>query len=180
MSWKPDPDTLLTLEQHGLGLSRNRLVTVAESVRPDSTSLAPVVTFGWLPGAFSADHVGLSGNSAASWLGEVSVASSGGQQGQGQGRSMAGAYLDVVLSTSTTETGTGDPVTVRGHGGKLVSDTSQGPQLTRLTLVVELDGGTWLTLMTMGPADVLMSKADLLHVADALQLATPELSWMGR
>ena len=48
VSWKPDADTLLTLEQHGLSMSRSELVNVAESVHPDTTTLAPVVTFGSL------------------------------------------------------------------------------------------------------------------------------------
>ena len=178
VSWKPDPDTLLTVEQHGLGLSRSRLVTLAESVRPDSTTLAPVATFGWLPGAFSVNHLGLSGNSGTSWRGELSAVSAGAQDGRGV--SMAGPELSLTLGSSTTETGQGEPVTVRGHTGKLVTDDSQGPALSRLTLVVDLGGGTWLTLMEMGTASTLPTKADLLHVAEALQLATPDLSWMGR
>jgi hypothetical protein len=178
VSWKPDAGTLLTLEQHGLNMSRTELVRVAESVRPDTTTLAPVVTFGWLPGEFSVDHVGLSGNSTTSWLGDVSLTSSGGQDGQG--RPLAGAYLHAQLSTSATESGTGEPVTVRGRPGKVVGDTAGGLPLERLTLVVDLGGGTWLTLSAMNPASTGIGKDDLLHVAEALRIATPDLSWMGR
>ena len=176
VSWKPDADTLLTLEQHGLSMSRSELVNVAESVHPDTTTLAPVVTFGWLPGEFSVDHVGLSGNSSTSWHGDVNLISFAGQDGQG--RSLAGANLHIELGTSSTEPGNGEPVTVRGHTGKLVSATDA--PLARLTLVVDLGGGTWLTLSAMNSPSASIGKEDLLNVAETLQIATPDLSWMGR
>lgn len=135
---------------------RTELVNVAESVHSDTITLAPVATFGWLPGAFSVDHVGLSGNSSTSWLGHVE------------------------LGTSSTEPGTGEPVTVRGHTGKLVNDTATDAPLARLILVVGLGGGTWLTLSAMNSPSASIGKEDLLRVAETLQIATPDLSWMGR
>lgn len=50
----------------------------------------------------------------------------------------------------------------------------------RVTLVVDLGGGTWLTLPAMNSPSATIGKEDLLEVADALQIATPDLSWMGR
>jgi hypothetical protein len=178
VSWKPDADTLLTLEQHGLNISRTELVRIAESVRQDTATLAPVVTFGWLPGAFTVDHVGLAGNSGTAWLGDVNLTGLDGQDEQG--RALAGPNLNVELGTSSTETGTGEPVTVRGHTGKLVNDAATGAALGRLTLVVDLGGGTWLTLSVMDLANATIGKEDLLHIAETLQIATPDLSWMGR
>jgi len=175
VSWKPDAGTLLTLEQHGLNMSRTELVRLAESVRSDSATLAPVVTLGWLPGEFWVDHVGLSGNSSTSWLGEVNLASSGGQDGQG--RSLAGANLHIVLGTSSTETGSGELVTVRGRPGQLVT-TAQDRPLDRVTLVVDLGGGTWLTLSAMNSPSAGISNEDLLHVAETIQIIPPDLSWI--
>jgi hypothetical protein len=186
VSWKPDAGTLLTVDQHGLNLSQNALISIAESVRPDPATLAPVITFGWLPGAFSADDVALAGNSNTSWHSDIDVSSdavlnSPGPDGPHQGRSYFGTTLTVTLGTSTTVTDNGEPVSVRGRTGKLVSDPatdlSPGP---RLTLVVDLGDGTWLTIMAMYPAASPVSKDDLLHIAEALQLAPPDLAWIGR
>jgi hypothetical protein len=178
VSWKPDAGTLVTLEQHGLNLSRNALIGIAETVRPDPATLPPVVTFGWLPGAFSVENVDLSGNSTGSWHGDVGL-SSVGPDGQSQGRSYFGAYLSVTVGTSSTETGSGEPVSVLGRTGKLITDPATAPE-PRLTLVVELGDGTWLTVSAMYPVGGTVSKDDVLHVAEALQLAPPDLSWIGR
>ena len=176
VSWKPDAGTLVTLEQHGLNLSRNALIGIAETVRPDPATLPPVVTFGWLPGAFSVENVDLSGNSTSSWHGDVDLESTRGQDPQG--RSLAGASLFVEVGTSSTATGTGEPVTVRGRTGTLISDPATAPE-PRLTLVVDLGDGTWLTVSAMYPQAAPVSSDDLLHVAEALQIAPPGLSWTG-
>jgi len=177
VSWKADAGTLLILEQHGLNLSRTALVGIAESVRPDTASLAPVATFGWLPGTFSVQDVALSANSNTSWRGDIDLESTSGQDPHG--RSLAGPSLFVTVGTSSTETGSGEPVSVRGRTGKLITDPATAPE-PRLTLVVDLGDGTWLTVSARYPVTAPVSKDDVLHVAEALQLAPPDLSWTGR
>jgi hypothetical protein len=177
VAWKADAGTLVTVEQHGLNLSQAQLIGIAESVRPDPATLAPVVTFGWLPGTFSVQGVDLSGNSNTSWQGNVDLESVAGKDAAG--RSLAGPSLMVELGTSVTATGTGEPVTVRGRTGKLINDPTGGAE-PRLTLVVDLGDGTWLTLSTISPTTATpVSTDELLHVAEALQVAPPDLAWIG-
>lgn len=177
VSWKADAGTLLILEQHGLNLSRTALIGIAESVRPDSATLAPVATFGWLPGTFSVQDVALAANSNTSWRGDIDLESTSGQDPHG--RSLAGASLFVDVGTSSTETGTGEPVTVRGRTGRLITDPATAPE-PRLTVVVDLGDGTWLTVSAVYPVTAPVSRDDLLHVAEALRIAPPDLSWVGR
>lgn len=177
VSWKPDAGTLVTLEQHGLNLSRTALIGIAESVRPDAATLPPVVTFGWLPGTFSVQDVALAANSNTSWRGDIDLESTSGQDPHG--RSLAGPSLFVDVGTSSNETGSGEPVSVHGRTGKLITDPATAPE-PRLTLVVELGDGIWLTVSVMYPVTAPVSRDDLLHVAEALQLAPPDLSWTGR
>jgi hypothetical protein len=67
---------------------------------------------------------------------------------------------------------------VRGRTGTLISDPATAPE-PRLTLVVDLGDGTWLTVSAMYPQAAPVSSDDLLHVAEALQIAPPGLSWTG-
>ncbi|HYN96454.1 MAG TPA: hypothetical protein VES42_21645 [Pilimelia sp.] len=166
LEWQPDKDTVLSVSQQDLDLSRADLLRAARSVVPDTARVAVPLA---VPPAFGlVGHVAFGGDSASSWQ----VSASGVATDRRQ--------LSVSVGFASTAPAGGEKITVGGRPARLVVRKIEGPAAkTRgatgtMFLVVELGGGRLLTVVGDG-----MPRAEFLALAEGIRVTgVPDTSWL--
>ncbi len=184
VEWRIDAQTVVSVSQHG-SVSPEDLLRIARSVQADPGQARIPLVLGWLPDHLTVNSGELSGDSPTRWMAalnaeelnaEEPVASEGGKQGK-EG-SIPRSVMASISPTTTAPAG-GEELTVGGHPARLVKRTDI-PELTMTYLVVDLGGGTLLTVLGHGPNDNPITRDDLIRIAEHATPGDPaDASWVG-
>ncbi|HLL65252.1 MAG TPA: hypothetical protein VK453_05840 [Micromonosporaceae bacterium] len=180
LHWKVDADTVISVDQHDLGLTREQLARVARSVRPVATAVQVPLRAGWLPAGLRAEYAIVSGDSPAVW--SAQLAGTAPQTGGAAGKDKASLEskqeprsVDLVLGTAAVDVPGGEAITVQGRPARYSPTDDQGAPI----VVVDL-GGRWLTVRGPGRVTGPISREDLIRVAEHAEVAPqPDVSWIG-
>ncbi|MCA2215033.1 hypothetical protein [Jidongwangia harbinensis] len=173
LAWRYDDATVLTLSEHGLGLSRPEMVAIARSVRPEPGTFSVPVRLGVLPDAIAVETAEIAGASPRSWSVLISgseLPAAGPSRG-GKERAQV-TFLSVTYATSAPAPAPADgrPVTVAGHPARWSAEKDG-----QAVLIVDLGGGRRLTLTASG-----VTEAEMIRVAGAVRVDdTPDVRWLG-
>ena len=183
--WLIDPQTVVFIHNVGLDLTRDDLLRIARSVRPDPATVAMPLRFGWLPDGMAPFSARFAGDSATDWQLEVSAlrppdadpvppTDKASKEGMDSGE----RWIYARLGRGTDAPDGGESIVVGGRPARVVArPIGNGVPGEQAYVVVPLESGLTLTVFSIVP-DV--SRADLEKVAAAVQVgAVPDLSWLG-
>ena len=178
------PDTLVAwghdgfqfmVGARGLPLSKEDMLRIARSVRPDTAVLrVPLAVGSWPDGALPA-HVTMVGDSPASWFASVDAP-------------VVPWFVGDVPSTLTISVGPtnpghagGEPLTVAGHPARFVKgNTGGGPAVKAYRLTVDIGRGLELTLTTLVGGSGDLTEDAFVRTAEAVTVdPNPDLGWLG-
>jgi hypothetical protein len=173
VEWRADTQSVVSIAQHG-SVSQADMLRIARSVQPDPGRVRIPLTLGWLPAGLTVSIGEVSGDSPGKWMARLSAEEpSTGAEGKVRRSVMAS------ISPTTTAPAGGEQLTVGGHPARLVK-RADIPELDMTYLVVDLGGGTLLTVLGHGPNENPVTRDDLIRVAEH---ATPDdqadASWIG-
>jgi hypothetical protein len=175
LTWQVDTDTVIVIKADGSVLGKQDLIKIAESVRPNPTTLASPLRVGWLPTGLRPQEVGLSGTSATAWTLMVTCAEPSPTPGVSPSSSqMDTPHAGVVLGTSTNAPAGGDAVDVKGHSARFV--TQRSGRTGMLFVVVDLGQGLLLTVI-----GIAITRDETVMIARNVEVGgVPDVSWIGR
>jgi hypothetical protein len=171
LEWRADAGTVVTIDEHRLGLTESEMVRIARSVRPDPARVQVPLTLGWLPGDLVPLGGEISGDSPTAWLAQLAAvtAPAAGEAApatppSGKETKEEPRTITVSLSPTTTAPAGGEQVTVGGCPGRLVTRRDL-PGANMLYLVVDLGEGRLLTVIGSWPTANPLTRDDLIRVA---------------
>jgi hypothetical protein len=180
VTWQIDEKTQLMLVAPGVGLSKEDLLRIARSVRPDSTALRSPLRLGWLPDGFVEQDLTVAGNSATEWEARMVA------ERKATPDEPAKGFVSVELGPRNgDDPSSGERFEIDGRPARLtqvdIELTTRPGYRARWALVVDLDSGRRLTVFGgvgphAGQAPV-PTREDVIRVAEHVELAEPDLTW---
>jgi len=174
LTWQVDTDTVIMIMVGDSLLSSQDLTKIAESVRPDPTTLTTPLRAGWLPTGLLPQSVGLSGTSASTWSATVGF----GEPSPAPGVSPSSSqwdrpYAGIAFGTSTNAPAGGDAIDVTGHSARVITQSSP---INQVFVVVDLGQGLLLTVIGLS-----ITRDDAVTIAKNVEVGeVPDVSWIGR
>src|SRR4051812_5671476 len=132
-------------------MSRDDLLRVARSVRPEAGEATVPVKLSWLPDSWQTSGSTVSGASASGWRAWLNAAApvTAAAKAKGDGAGHTQQELSLVVDSVTDAPDGGDALTVAGHPARHpVRADEAGKSLTYL--VVDLGEGRLMTLIGSG------------------------------
>ncbi|MBO3737582.1 hypothetical protein [Actinoplanes flavus] len=181
--WHPAQNTVLLLSAGKLDISKNDLLRMARSVRPDTGVTGAPARLNWLPDGWITTSATVSGPSPSQWRAEFSavknqlVTDTEKQRKESKdGHLQATGQLSVVVGLTTDAPSGGTELTVGGRPARIPVRTDEaGKDL--LYLVVDLGGNRLLTLVGSGAG---LTTGDLRRIAEQVEIDPAGLDWLGR
>ncbi|MBG0565438.1 hypothetical protein [Actinoplanes aureus] len=181
VNWTLDDHTALTIAALKVDISKNDLLRMARSVRPDP-GVSPVpVSPRWLPPGWETTGAEVSGPSQDTWRSYVYAvrrapepSTDADRKAAKEGNSQSGE-LSVTVGTTTDAPSGGDRFTVGGHPARHPVRTDE-PGKRLIYLVVDLGEGRLMTLIGSGAG---LTLDDLKKVAEKTEITPAGLAWLG-
>jgi hypothetical protein len=179
LEWRIDAGTVAMLDEHRLSLSRDDMLRVARSVRPDPGTLRVPLHIGWLPSGMTPRYAELSGDSPAAYYCMVSAEESlpaGPTGATGKEGKQGPRQLSVAIAPTTTAPEGGEALTVDGYPARLVART----EFRQLFLVVDLGTRGLLTVVANWPDPRPLTRDDLVRIAENVTVEdSADVAWIG-
>ena len=177
------PDSLVAWRHDGfdfmvgaraLALSKEDMLRIARSVRPETGVLRVPLAVGSLPDRVSLTRVSVEGDTPTSWLASFDAPVAP--------RFMGDEPRTLTISVGTTNHGAGgERLTVGGRPARLIKgNTGEGPLVVSYLLIVDVGRGLELTVSAfLGPPGDL-TEEEFLRTAEAVTIdPNPDLGWLG-
>jgi hypothetical protein len=179
-----EPDTLVAWNHEGfqfmvgargLPLSKEDMLRIARSVRPDTTVLRVPLAVGSWPDGVAPTYVTMVGDSPASWFASVDAPLA--PKGPGD----VPRTLTVSVGNTSQGHAGGEPLTVAGHPARLIKgNTGDGPAVHTYLLIVDIGRGLELAVMAVLGGAGSLTEDDLIRTAEAVTVdPNPDLGWLG-
>jgi hypothetical protein len=174
VTWQVGHTTLM-LYAPGAGLSKNEMLRVARSVRPDPASLRLPLRVDWLPDGVIGEFATMQGDSPSKWNSYVMA--------EGDAR-----YAYVSFGPTVPEP-RGDAITVNGRAAHLASVDEDDPfwpnHRMRWLLTMDAGDGRCLTIragsLEYQQVPTPLVRDDVVRIAESVVLdPNPDLTWLGR
>jgi hypothetical protein len=172
VTWLVDGQTALELASRDRVATKEVLLRVARSMRPDPSVLEPPFDLRSVPEGLTLQRgLGVSGNSPANWSSQVSV----GRFNPDGSVNNAAPFASISLGTVRGPTTGGTAVRAGGRPAWFVKQRAIVP-VTGYYLIVDVGAGRWLTVFAVN-----LSQERMLDLAQRVALRpAPDVSWIGR
>ncbi|GGN64675.1 hypothetical protein GCM10010112_25170 [Actinoplanes lobatus] len=181
--WHPAQNTVLMLTASKLDISKNDLLRMARSVRPDTGVTGVPARLNWLPDGWITTGTTVSGPSPSQWRAEFSTVknqlvtySEKLKKEMKEGVVQPVGQLSVVVGLTTDAPSGGTELTVGGRPARIPVRTDEAGR-DLLYLVVDLGGNRLLTLVGNGAG---LTVDDLRRIAEQTLVEPAGLEWLGR
>jgi hypothetical protein len=187
VEWRPDDQTVLHLTDFAR-MSRQDLLRIARSFRPDPGRLTVPLHVDWLPGTMHQGYAWTAGGSPTSWRSQLSfserytVTDPDGENGRPNPADtqakLNSRALEVSIGTVSPAPAGGEVVTIGDHPARLLIKHFPEGAYPRLITYIVVDLGLGLPLTVAGWG--VWSRGDMLRIAENVRVdRVPDLSWLG-